>query len=79
MPTRPPALVVDARGKACPLPVIDLARALPSVAVGEQVEVLSDDPVAKADIPAWCRMKGHGFLGIVEADVGWRFVVRRAT
>jgi len=77
VPTRPPALLVDALGRACPLPLIDLARAIPTVAVGEEVEVLADDPGAKPDIPAWCRMKGHEFLGAAEAEVGWRFRVRR--
>lgn len=79
LPAHPPALVVDALGKPCPLPLIDLARALPTVAVGEEVDVLSDDPGARADIPAWCRMKGHDYLGEATAGVGWRFKVRRAS
>ncbi len=74
-----PALVVDSRGKACPLPVIDLARAIPQVALGEEVVVLADDPGAKADVPVWCRMKSHEFLGVEESELGWRFRVRRAS
>ena len=63
-PTDPaPALVLDCLGQRCPLPVIELARALPTVAIGEVVEVLSDDPAAAADLPAWCRMRGHAFEG----------------
>jgi TusA-related sulfurtransferase len=58
-----PPLVVDSRGRRCPLPVIDLARAVPQVAPGGLVEVLSDDPAAATDIPAWCRMRGHDYLG----------------
>jgi tRNA 2-thiouridine synthesizing protein A len=42
---------------SCPLPVIELAKAWPQVAVGEVVELLTDDPAAAADIPAWCRMR----------------------
>lgn len=79
LPTRPAALVVDALGKPCPLPLIDLARALPTVAVGEEIEVLADDPGARADIPAWCRMKGHEFLGTAATGAAWRFRVRRAS
>jgi tRNA 2-thiouridine synthesizing protein A len=47
----------------CPLPVIKLAQRLPSLAVGETVRVLADDPAAASDIPAWCRMRGQEFLG----------------
>jgi TusA-related sulfurtransferase len=43
--------------------VIELARAVPTVEVGQVVEVLSDDPAARHDVPAWCRMTGHGHLG----------------
>jgi TusA-related sulfurtransferase len=65
-----PELVVDARGRRCPLPVIDLARALPGVRQQDVVEVLADDPAAATDIPAWCRMRGHGYLGTRPIDDG---------
>jgi TusA-related sulfurtransferase len=54
---------VDCLGRPCPVPVIELARALPTVAVGEVVEVLSDDPAAAVDIPAWCRLRGQAYEG----------------
>jgi TusA-related sulfurtransferase len=58
-----PALVVDATGRRCPLPIIDLAGRIGDVAVGAVVALLADDPAAAADVPAWCRMRGHGYLG----------------
>ena len=66
-------MILDCLGSACPVPVIELARALPTVEVGDVVEVLSDDPAAQHDIPAWCRMRGQEFVG----REGDRFVVRR--
>lgn len=72
-----PPVVVDSLGKPCPVPVIELARAVDRLAVGDEVVVLSDDAGAKVDIPVWCRMKGHEYLGQGEADVGWSFRVRR--
>jgi tRNA 2-thiouridine synthesizing protein A len=56
-------VILDCLGRACPIPVIELARALPTVPVGEVVEVLSDDPAAAVDIPAWCRMRGQEYVG----------------
>lgn len=69
--TRPPAdLVVDARGLRCPLPVIELARATREAAAGLLVEVWATDPAARADVPAWCRMRGHTYLGEVADPAG---------
>ena len=66
-------MILDCRGRACPVPVIELARALPKVEVGELIEVLSDDPAARHDIPAWCRLRGQEYV-CAEDD---RYVVRR--
>ena len=65
--------VVDCLGQPCPVPVIELARAIAGVPVGSDVIVLSDDPAAGPDIAAWCRMRGHCFEG---AD-GTAYRVRR--
>ena len=57
-----PAVVVDARGKRCPVPVIELARRIGDVAVGGVVELWADDPAAGPDVAAWCRMRAHDLL-----------------
>ena len=72
-------MIVDARGKRCPVPVIELAKALPAVEVGEVVEVLADDPAARVDIPVWCRMKGQEYAGADERDGATAYRVRRLT
>ena len=70
-------ITVDCLGRPCPVPVIELARELPTVAVGESVQVLSDDPAAAHDIPAWCRMRGQGYEGAAALAVGSSYTVRR--
>ena len=55
--------VLDCLGQRCPLPVIALARRLPSLEVGAVLRVLADDPAAANDIPAWCRMRDQEFVG----------------
>ncbi|MFL6288737.1 MAG: sulfurtransferase TusA family protein [Actinomycetes bacterium] len=64
---------LDCRGLLCPLPVIKLAKTLPTVDIGDTVTVLADDPAAATDIPAWCRMRSQD---LVEAHQD-RYVVRR--
>jgi TusA-related sulfurtransferase len=70
------ALVVDSLGKRCPLPVIDLARRITDVAPGQVVALLADDEAARLDVPAWCEMRGHDYLG--EPVAGTYLVRRRA-
>jgi tRNA 2-thiouridine synthesizing protein A len=66
-------LDLDCRGLLCPLPVIKLAKVLPTVAVGDTITVLADDPAAATDIPAWCRMRSQELV----AKTDHQYVVRR--
>jgi cysteine desulfurase len=70
-------LVVDALGKRCPIPVIELAKVIGNVPVGGTVRVLSDDEAARLDIPAWCAMRGQEYVGEEPAAQGTAYVVRR--
>ncbi|MFE0512882.1 cysteine desulfurase/sulfurtransferase TusA family protein [Streptomyces sp. NPDC058964] len=72
-------LVVDALGKRCPIPVIELAKVIGDVPVGGTVRVLSDDEAARLDIPAWCEMRGQEYVGEEPADHGCAYVVRRVS
>jgi tRNA 2-thiouridine synthesizing protein A len=58
-----PADVLDCRGQRCPLPIIELARTLPTLEIGTVLRVLADDPAAAIDVPAWCRMRGQEYVG----------------
>ncbi|WP_409057293.1 cysteine desulfurase/sulfurtransferase TusA family protein [Streptomyces sp. SYP-A7185] len=73
------SLVVDALGKRCPLPVIELAKVIGDVPVGGTVTVLADDEAARLDIPAWCEMRGQEYVGEEPADHGVAYVVRRSS
>lgn len=74
---REEALVVDALGRRCPIPVIELAKVIGDVPVGGLVGVLADDEAARLDIPAWCEMRGQEYVGEQPADRGAAYVVRR--
>ncbi|MEU6013499.1 aminotransferase class V-fold PLP-dependent enzyme [Streptomyces sp. NPDC047515] len=78
-PAASASLVVDALGKRCPIPVIELAKVIGDVPLGGTVTVLSDDEAARLDIPAWCVMREQEYVGEEPADRGSAHVVRRLT
>ena len=72
-------LVLDARGRRCPLPILDLARHVGDIAIGETITVEADDPAAGPDTEAWCRLRGHEFVGASKAADGTpAYTVRRS-
>jgi len=69
---------LDCRGMRCPLPIIRLARLIADVEIGQAVAVVADDPAARPDVPAWCRMRTQEYVGEDTAPDGIpRYVVRR--
>jgi TusA-related sulfurtransferase len=57
------ALTIDALGKRCPLPIIEVAKKISLVEIGEEILLLADDPAATPDVIAWARMTGHTYVG----------------
>lgn len=77
-PADTPALELDCRGLLCPRPVIELAKHVADVPDGAVIAVVADDVAAALDIPAWCRMRGHEYVGSDRAADGVaRYLVRR--
>jgi TusA-related sulfurtransferase len=52
-------MILDCLGKRCPLPIIELAKALADKPIGFTVTLLSDDPASAPDLIAWARMTGN--------------------
>jgi tRNA 2-thiouridine synthesizing protein A len=73
-----PDAVIDARGCACPGPLMEAKKGIGTVEVGEVVEIRSSDPGSRGDIPVWAEMIGHEYLGALTAEEGYdRIFVRR--
>lgn len=69
---------VDARGTACPGPLLEAKKALSTIESGEVMEILSADEGTKVDIPKWCTKQGHDYLGTVEEDGFYKIYMRKA-
>lgn len=59
---------LDVRHLLCPLPVIRTQQKVKELIPGDVLEVISTDPGALNDIPAWCRVNGHRVLKTTERD-----------
>jgi len=69
--------VLDLRGLKCPLPALFARRALSRARAGQEIAVLSDDPLAAIDVPHMCHEEGHDVLAIERLDSAIRLVLRR--
>lgn len=72
-----PATTVDARGSACPGPLMEAKKGIGKVKVGEILEIYSNDSGTRIDVPAWAKKVGHEYLGALEADGYDKLYVRR--
>lgn len=68
---------VDARGTACPGPLLAAKKAIGEIEEGEIMEVLSADEGTKRDIPKWAEKKGYDYLGDMEEDGYFRLYLRK--
>jgi len=71
------AKVVDARGSACPGPLLEAKKGMGTIQVGQVIEIWSSDPTTKHDIGAWSTKVGHTFLGYLPGEGYERVFVRR--
>jgi tRNA 2-thiouridine synthesizing protein A len=69
---------IDARGMACPGPLLALIGAIRQGQVGDTFEVISSDAGSRTDIPAWLAKAKHELVGVVEEPGFARFIVRKA-
>lgn len=72
------AVRLDTSGALCPMPILEIAKAMRRLAPGTVVELISTDRGLELDLPAWCEATGHSLLRLERRGpsyVGW---VRKA-
>ena len=70
--------VVDARGTACPGPLLAAKKAIGELKSGEIMEILSADEGTRRDVPKWANKKGHEYLGTVEDSGFFKIYLKKA-
>lgn len=59
---------LDAKGLACPMPIVKLTKTAKSMASGDRITVLADDPGFEPDVKAWVEAQGHELTSLTETD-----------
>ena len=68
---------IDCIGLFCPMPIVKVREAMEEMAVGQVLEMLSDDPVSDADMKSWTRRTGNELLEVSRDGAIYSFLVRK--
>ncbi|AST90064.1 MULTISPECIES: sulfurtransferase TusA family protein [Sutcliffiella] len=69
--------VLDAKGLACPMPIVRTKKAINELEAGQILEIHATDKGAKNDLAAWAKSGGHELLTDVEEDGVLKFWIKK--
>ena len=68
---------IDARGAACPGPLMELIKAIKTEDVGTVIELLSSEKGTSTDTPAWLKKVGQELISMERRGTHWRVVAKK--
>ena len=71
------AKTLDLKGMFCPGPVLETAKAIKTINIGEVLEVYATDPAAKSDLEAWARRTGNQIIDMKQENGVLRVLIKR--
>ncbi|MFI5527024.1 sulfurtransferase TusA family protein [Kitasatospora sp. NPDC051853] len=69
-------MAVNGTGLLCVTLLLKLRNRIAGLPAGTLVHVIATDPAAPLDLPAWCRMVGHEYLGPVPGGAAPVYAIR---
>jgi tRNA 2-thiouridine synthesizing protein A len=69
--------VLDAKGLACPMPIVKTKKAVEELNSGEVLEIHATDKGAKNDLSAWAKSGGHELVKDTEEDGVLKFWIKK--
>jgi rhodanese-related sulfurtransferase/TusA-related sulfurtransferase len=72
-------VILDAKGLACPMPIVKTKKAMNGLEAGQVLEVQATDKGSKADLAAWAQSTGHQYLGTVEEGDVFMHYLRKSS
>lgn len=71
--------ILDAKGLACPMPIVKTKKAMNGLEPGLVLEIQATDKGSKADIKAWAESTGHQYLGTIEDEEVLKHYLRKSS
>ena len=68
---------IDVKGETCPVPLVEMRKALRKASSGEIVEVIGTHPASKKEIPMAVESLGLELVDVEEKDGVWRIRIRK--
>ena len=72
-----PAKTLDCIGLYCPQPLLQTREQIDTIALGEILEVISDDPAAEEDLKRFAKRTGHDLVRFENHDGILRFWIKK--
>ncbi|RFU61651.1 sulfurtransferase TusA family protein [Peribacillus glennii] len=69
--------VLDAKGLACPMPIVKTKKAINELQYGQVLEIHATDKGSKADLVAWSNSGGHELLQSTEENGVLKFWIKK--
>ena len=69
--------ILDAKGLACPMPIIKTKKALNELESGQILEIHATDKGAKNDLAAWAKSTGNELIKSEEENEVFKFWVKK--
>ena len=70
-------VTVDCRGETCPVPLVEVRKALRKAAQGDVIEVIGTHPASRKEIPMAVKALGLELLSVEGTDSDWTIRIQR--
>ena len=72
-------MIIDGGDRACARLLLELRSRTSGLPCGTVIHLIASDPAAPIDLPAWCHLTGHSYLGPVPAATRSAYAMRTAS
>jgi TusA-related sulfurtransferase len=72
-----PNATLDAKGLACPMPVVKARLEIEKLSTGDVLQVIATDPGSVSDFDNWTKMSGHELLESKQDDGVYTYLIRK--
>jgi len=70
-------IVIDAKGLACPMPIVKAKKGIDSIQTGQIMELQTTDKGSMRDFQAWVKQTNHELVDVREENGVFTFLVKK--